>query len=91
MTAQEYAQYNLIVRSSYMNYVVNLYNKAQVTELDLKFEFDTRLWILAKAKNIVLNYDLDGHNKFTTTQMLKWQTIMNNIMKTRHFVDFIIE
>ena len=91
MTSQEYAQYNLIVRSSYMNYVVNLYNKAQVAELDLKYEFDTKLWILAKAKNIVLNYNLDDNNHYTVNQMLQWQTIMNNIMKTRHYVDFIIE
>ena len=91
MTSIEFEQYKILVRTSFMEYIVGLYNKSQVTELDLKYEFDTRVWILGKAISVIFSYDLNDNNNFTTDQMLQWQTIMNNIMKTRRFVDFIIE
>lgn len=74
-----------------MDYVVGLYNKAQSSKLDLKFEFDTKLWILHKAVSIILSYDMNEYNDFTVIEMLQWQTIMNNIMQTRRFVNFEIE
>jgi len=91
MTTEEFAQYKLLVHSSYMNYVMNLYNRAQSSKLDLKFEFDTKLWILHKAVNIIMLYDMNGNNVFTISEMLHWQTIMNNIMQTRRYVNFEIE
>ena len=91
MTVEEFAQYKILVGSSYMDYIVGLYNKAQSTTLDLQFEFDTKVWILRKAISIISNYNLDGYNIFTVTEMLQWQTIMNNIMQTRRFVNFEIE
>lgn len=91
MTIEEFAQYKLLVRSSYMNYVINLYNRAQSTKLDLKFEFDTKLWILHKAVSIIMLYNMNGNNVFAISEMLHWQTIMNNIMQTRRYVNFEIE
>lgn len=91
MTSLEFEQYKILVRTSFMEYIVDLYNKAQVAELDLKYEFDTKVWILGKAISVIFSYNLDEHNNFTVSEMLQWQTIMNNIMKTRRFIDFIIE
>ena len=91
MTLLEFEQYKTLVRTSYMNYVLDMYNRAQVSKLDMQFEFDTKLWILGKAISIIFDYELTDYNHFTVAEMLQWQDIMNDIMKTRRYVDFIVE
>lgn len=91
MTSQEFEQYKILVRTSFKDYVLGLYNKCQVSGIDVQYELDTKLWILGKAISVIFSFNIEDHNNFTRSQMLQWQSIMNNIMKTRRFVDFIIE
>lgn len=91
MTTLEFEQYKIAVRSAYKDYIVDLYNKAQVTELNLQYEFDTKVWILGKCISVVFSFDFDEYNKWTIAEFKQWQNIMNNIMKTRLYVNFISE
>jgi len=91
MTQEDYYQYRELIRASYMNYTLDLNKKCKVSTIDLQEEFDTKLWLLGKAISVIFSFNLDGYNNFTTKEMLQWQNIMNDIMKTRHYVNFIIE
>lgn len=90
MTAQELSTYKTLVLSSYVNYVLELDNRSKVSTLDLKYEFDTKLWILGKAVGIILEYDAVDGNYYSITDMMKWQDIMNDIMKSKWYIDFDI-
>jgi len=91
MTQEDYYQYRELIRASYMNYTVDLHKKCKVSTVDLQEEFDTKLWLLSKAISIIFSFNLDGYNNFTTEEMLQWQNIMNDIMKTRLYINFIID
>lgn len=91
MTEGEYSQYNTLVRDSYMKYMLKLQKKATVQTINVQEELDHNLWLLGKAISVVLSFTLDGYNKFTRQEMLQWQDVMNDLMKTRIYVDFIIE
>jgi len=90
MTAQELSTYKTLVLSSYVNYVLELDNRSKVSTLDLKYEFDSKLWILGKAIGIILEYDVLGGNYYSAVDMMKWQDIMNDIMKSKWYIDFDI-
>lgn len=91
MTEGEYSKYNISVRDSYMNYILELQKKATVQTINVQEELDHNLWLLGKAISVVLSFDFGGYNKFTREEMLRWQDVMNDLMKTRVYVDFIIE
>lgn len=90
MTSVQFEVYKLLVRESHKDYVLDLYNKSQVSKLDVQYEFDTLLWLLGKCISVIFSYNMGGQNKYSPALMLQWQSIMNNIMKSRRYVDFII-
>lgn len=91
MTAEDLATFKLLVSDAYSNYVLDLRRKAQVERVDFQLEYDTKLWILSKAVNVIFDYEYNEYNVFAPDEMLQWQDIMNDIMKTRLYVDFEIE
>lgn len=90
MTAQELSTYKILVLSSYVNYILELDDRSKVSTLDLKYEFDTKLWILGKAVGIILEYDAVDGNYYSASDMMKWQDIMNDIMKSKWYINFDI-
>jgi len=91
MILEEFSTYKLLISDSYSKYVLGLKTKAQTQRIDFQLEYDTKLWILSKCVNIIFDYEYNSYNAFTPQEMLKWQDIMNDIMKTRLYVDFEIE
>ncbi len=91
MTLEEFSTYKLLISDSYSKYVLELKGKAQTQRIDFQLEYDTKLWILSKCVNIIFDYEYSDFNVFTPKEMLQWQDIMNDIMKTRLYVDFEVE
>ena len=90
MTENDLLTYKTLVTNSYVQYVLDIINRGKVSRLDLKYEMDTKLWILSKAVGIILEYDINGGNYYEADNMLKWQDIMNDIMRTKWYIDFEI-
>lgn len=91
MTENELNSYKILVFNAHKEYVVDLTNKMKLMSVNMKYEFDSKLWVLTKTVEIITNFMYTGDNYYDQDSMLQWQDIMNDIMKTKLYIDFKIE